>query len=215
MRVTLDYIQIEKGFWVRWIIASAVGLFVGFAIYFFAVDSIAAEQGFILKTLISAVAGAIFGAAVGGAQLLVLRRKLSRMNRWMLANITGAAIGGIFALPISEAVGDATNFNIAILAGGIVLGLAFGIGQAVVLRPYLSGGGWWALAHAVGIPFGYAIGRGLGEVAYNLLMGAAGEDIARVIATLIFVVLFFGGYGMITGGVLSRLLKQPDPVAPA
>lgn len=213
--MSTEYIQIEKRFWVRWVIASAVGLFVGFAIYFFAVDSIAAEQGFILKTLISAVAGAIFGAAVGGIQLFVLRRKVSGMNRWLPANIIGAAIGGIFALPISEAVGDATNFNIAILAGGLVLGLAFGIGQAVVLRPHLSGFVWWALAHAVAIPFGYALGRGLGEVAYNLLIRGVGEDIARVIGALIFAVLFFGGYGLITGGVLIRLLKLPDPVVSA
>ena len=213
--MSTEYIQIEKGFWVRWVIASAVGLFVGFAIYFFAVDSIAAEQGFILKTLISAVAGAIFGAAVGGAQLLVLRRKISGMNRWMVANIIGAAIGGTFALPIAQAVGDATNFNMAIFAGGIVLGLSLGIAQVVVLRTYLSGGGWWPLAHAVGIPLGYALGRGLGEVAYNLLMGGIGEGMARIIGTLIFAVLFFGGYGLITGGVLIRLLKLPDPVVSA
>jgi hypothetical protein len=207
--------QFGKEFWVRWVVASAIGLFVGFAIYFFSVDSIAAEQGFILKTLISAVAGGIFGATVGGVQLFVLRRKVSGMNHWMLANIIGAAMGGIVARPISEAVGDATNFNIAILAGGTVLGLAFGIGQAIVLRPYLSEGIWWALAHAVGIPFGYALGRGLGEVAYNLLGGVVGEGLARVVGTLILLVLFFGGYGMITGGVLIRLLKQPGPVAPA
>ncbi len=209
-----EYTQFGKGFWLRWVVASAIGLFVGFAIYFFAADGIAAEQGFILKTLISAVAGAIFGAAVGGVQLFVLRRKVSGMNRWMPANIIGAAIGGIFALPISEAVGDATNFNIAIFAGGIVLGSSLGIAQAVVLRPYLSGGKWWALAHAVGIPIGYALGRGLGEVAYNLLVGSVGEAIARIIGVLIFAVLFFGGYGLITGGVLMRLLKQPGPAAP-
>jgi hypothetical protein len=210
-----EYTQFEKGFWVRWVLASASGLFVGFVIYFFSVDGIASEQGFILKTLISTVAGAIFGAVIGGVQLFVLRQKVSGMNHWLAANIIGAAIGGTLALPVSEAVGDATNFNIAILAGGVVLGLAFGIGQAVVLRPYLSEGGWWALAHAVGIPFGYALGRGLGEVVFNLLVGGAGEDIARVIGVLIFAVLFFGGYGMITGGVLIRLLKQPGPVAPA
>jgi hypothetical protein len=210
-----EHTPFEKGFWVRWVLASAIGLFVGFAIYFFSVDNIAAEQGFLLKTLISAIAGAIFGAVVGGVQLYVLRQNVSGLNRWMVANIIGAAIGGIFALPISEAVGDATNFKIAIFAGGIVLGLAFGIGQAVVLRPNLSGGGWWPLAHAVGIPFGYALGRGLGEVAYNLLMGGIGETLARIIATLILALLFFGGYGLITGGVLIRLLKQPGPVAPA
>ena len=203
-----DRLEPGRGFWVRWAVASALGLTVGFTAYFILVVGAPPEQDLILKTLVSAMGGAILGAAVGGAQLFVLRSEVSGMNRWMVANLAGGAIGGIIALPLANAVGDATGFNMAVFAGSIVLGLSLGIAQVIILRQYLSGSGWWALAHAAGIPFGWALGRGLGESVYNLVVGGVGEFTARVIATLITVILFFGGYGMITGGVLVRLLNR-------
>jgi len=203
-----DRLEPARGFWARWVVASAIGLAVGFTAYFMLVVGFPPEQGFILRTLVSAVGGAILGAAVGGTQMLVLRREVSGLKRWMVANLVGGAIGGIIALPLADAAGDAMGFNMAVFAGSIVLGLSFGIAQAIILRGYLSGGGWWVLAHAAGIPLGWALGRGLGESVYNLVVGGVGESIAQVIATLITVILFFGGYGVITGGILVRLLNR-------
>jgi len=203
-----DRLQLGRGFMVRWVVASAIGLFVGFTIYFMLVVGFTAEQGFILKTLVSAVSGAALGAAVGGAQLFVLRREVSGMNRWMVANLVGGAVGGVVALPLAVAMGDAAGFNMAVFAGSIVLGLSLGIAQVVILREHLSGSGWWILAHASGIPLGWALGRGLGESVYNQVVRGAGESTAQVIARLITVILFFGGYGVITGGILVRLLYR-------
>ena len=100
------------------------------------------------------------------------------------------------------------GFNMAVFAGSIVLGLSLGIAQVIILRGYLSGGGWWVLAHAAGIPLGWALGRGLGESVYNLVVGGVGESATQVLETLITVILFFGGYGVITGGILVRLLNR-------
>jgi len=202
-----DRLQLGRGFLVRWVVASSIGLMAGFIVYFMSVVGLTPEQGFKLRTLVSAGSGAILGAAVGGAQLFVLRNEVSRMNRWMVANLVGGAIGGIVALPVANTVGDAMGFNMAVFAGSIVLGLFLGIAQVVILREHLLGSGWWVLAHAAGIPFGWALGRGLGESVHNLMIGGAGESAAQVIATLITVILFFGGYGMITGGILVRLLN--------
>jgi len=203
-----DRLQPGRGFMVRWVVASAIGLFVGFTIYFMLVVGFTPEQGFILKTLISAVSGVILGTAVGGAQLFVLRNEVSGMNRWMVANLIGGVVGGVLAFPVADAVGDAMGFNMAVFAGSIVLGLSLGLAQMVILREHLSGSGWWVLAHAAGIPLGWALGRGLGESVYNLVVGGVGESTAQIVARLITVILFFGGYGVITGGILVRVLNR-------
>jgi hypothetical protein len=187
-------------------VASAIGLMAGFIVYFMVVVDLPAGQGFVLKTLISAVSGAILGAAVGGAKLFILRREVTGMNHWMIANIVGGMIGCVVTLSVAEAVGNTAGFNMAVFVGSIVLGLSIGIAQMSILREQLSGSGWWFLAHAAGIPLGWALGRGLGASAYNLVVGSVGEFTAQVISTLIVVTLFFGGYGMITGSVLVRLL---------
>lgn len=203
-----DRLQLGRGFLVRWVIASGIGLMAGFIVYFMSVVGLTAEQGFILRALVSAGSGAVLGAAVGGAQLFVLRSEVPGMNRWMVANLVGGAVGGIIALPLADTVGGAMGFNMAVFAGSIVLGLSLGIAQVIILRGYLSGGGWWVLAHAAGIPLGWALGRGLGESVYNLVVGGVGESATQVLETLITVILFFGGYGVITGGILIRLLNR-------
>jgi hypothetical protein len=205
-----DRLQLGRGFWIRWGVASATGLSVGFTAYFMLVVGLPSEQVFVLKTLASAVGGVILGAAVGGAQMFVLRSEFSRTNRWMVANLIGGIIGGILALPVAQVVGEAMGFKMAVFAGSIVLGLFLGIAQAVILRGSLSGGGWWVLSQAAGIPFGWVLGRGLGKSIYNLVAGGIGEDIARLVANVIVIVLFFGGYGMLTGGVLVRLLQHNE-----
>jgi hypothetical protein len=202
-----DRLQLGLGFTVRWVVASAIGLMAGFFVYFMSVVGLTAEHDFLLRTLVSAGSGAILGAAVGGAQLFVLRREILGMNRWMVANLVGGVVGGVVALPVAIAVGDAAGFHMAVFAGIIVLGLSIGIAQVVILREHLLGSGWWILAHTAGMPLGWALGRGLGETLYTLMVGGMGESTAQIIATLITVILFFGGYGMITGGVLVRLLN--------
>ena len=199
-------LQLGLGFTVRWVVASAIGLMAGFFVYFMSVVGLTAEHDFLLRTLVSAGSGAILGAAVGGAQLFVLRREILGMNRWMVANLVGGMIGGVVTLPVAEAVGNTAGFNMAVFVGSIVLGFSIGIAQMSILREQLSGSGWWVLAHVAGIPLGWALGRGLGASAYNLVVGGVGEFTAQVISTLIVVTLFFGGYGMITGSVLVRLL---------
>ena len=199
-------LQLGLGFTVRWVVASAIGLMAGFFVYFMSVVGLTAEHDFLLRTLVSAGSGAILGAAVGGAQLFVLRREILGMNRWMVANLVGGMIGGVITLPAAEAVGNTAGFNMAVFVGSIVLGFSIGIAQMSILREQLSGSRWWVLAHAAGIPLGWALGRGLGASAYNLVVGGVGEFTAQVISTLIVVTLFFGGYGMITGSVLVRLL---------
>jgi len=202
-----DRLQLGRGFLVRWVVASGIGLMTGFIVYFMSVVGLTTERGFILRTLVSAGSGAILGVAVGGAQLFVLRSEFPGMNRWMAANLVGGVVGGVVALPVAVAVGNTVGFNIAVFAGSIVLGLSMGIAQVFILREHLLGSGWWILAHAAGIPLGWALGRGLGESVHNLVVRGVGESTAQVVATLITVILFFGGYGMITGGILVRLLN--------
>jgi hypothetical protein len=207
--MSADRMQIGRGFWVQWVVASGIGLLFGFTTYFLLVVDFAPDQGFILKTLISALGGAVFGVTVGGTQMFTYRREVSEMKHWMAPNLIGGLIGGVVAFPVAEAVGDASGFNMAVFSGGIVLGLFLGIAQAVVLRQFLSGSGWWVLAQAGGISLSWALGRGLGESVYNILVIiGTGDTATEVISRLITVILFSGGYGTLTGGVLVKLLNH-------
>jgi hypothetical protein len=93
--------------------------------------------------------GAVMGGALGIAQWLVLRWRLSTSAWWVVASAFGAAVG----------VGLHHTFELNInvfrsgvhtaLAGGIV-GLGLGLAQALVLRLQVRQASWWVLASAAG-----------------------------------------------------------------
>ena len=107
--------QAGWGFWLWWVLASAVGFVVGLIV------------GLILSATSSSLVGfavglAVFGASVGIAQWFVLRRHVSRAGWWVLASTVGYAVTAAGVLDALEAFGE------AILGGGssyegLVLGL--------------------------------------------------------------------------------------------
>jgi hypothetical protein len=207
----IDRAQVGWGVWLRWLVSSAVGLAVGFIVYFPLVVGFASDVGGVLQTLISAVGGALFGASLGIAQWLVLRRRASQPGLWVWASVAGGTVGGVLALAVGEVVGEASGFEVAVVVGGAALGASLGIAQWLVLRRHLPQAGWWILASSVGLGLGFAMGRVLG----GLVAQAVGEALAEVFGTVTLATLLLVGYGAITGGALVWLLRRPSTGEPA
>jgi len=203
-----DHSKVESGFWVRWVIASAIGLLIGFAVFFPLVVGFAAEQSVGVMIPIAAAGGAILGSSVGVAQRLVLQRSDFPPRKWVLFSAVGGAVGGIVAITLGNIVGAAAGFQTALVIGGAVLGVSLGIGQWFILRQRISQAGWWVLASMVGMTIGLGLGRFLGEALYEAVLGSLGKGLAQILATVTFATLLFGGFGAITGIALLWLLRQ-------
>ena len=173
-----------SAFWLWWVLASTVGLAVGGAVGGAVGFAVYEEPAGVAVVVGVAVVGAVFGASVGIAQWLVLRRQVSRAGWWVLASTVGLAVGGV--------VVEAVLVGGALLVGETlvfaVFGASVGIAQWLVLRRWqVSRAGWWVLASTVGFA------------------------VTGVVVEAVFVSL--AGYGAITGGVLVWLLRQPRPEA--
>ncbi len=190
-----DQKNVGRGFWLRWVLASFLGFAVGGVVGGFAMFAFDDElwiAGF-------ALFGAIFGAAGGAMQWLVLRRHVAQTGGWALATAVCYTLAGIttaliFSLP-SSAVAVA-----GLVAFATVAGVAGGILQWLILRRKLARAGWWVLASILGLMVGMGIG---GPVAMTL--GQAGRVIEP---TIVFGILFGVGVGAIPGAALVWLLRQ-------
>ncbi len=206
--MSLDSMNIERGFLRTWISANALGLGAGMAL--FAAIAEGLEQSDILwSPMANVITGHAIGLLLAGAlfglmQRLVLRRYIPQTG-W---SILGASAG----LWLGYVVGyEAIGFPFDYILGPAVAAALAGLAQWFALRRYAAGAGWWVVAGALGfmlgsIPglaiailgLGETIGKGyLGWVVLNGLMCSINGAIG----------------GAITGAVLLRLLRRPVPAA--
>src|SRR4051812_46404549 len=93
--------------WLEWALATLIGYVVGtLAVLPLAVQLAYAAQP---PWLSGAVGGAVLGAAVGGAQWLVLRRNGQGADGWwVLASVVGGVLGLTLGAALSDALAMAT-----------------------------------------------------------------------------------------------------------
>ncbi len=159
----------DTGFWLRWVIANAVGELLGLGPVAFAAILLVrlfsegsgpeALFGLGLFTLL----GAFEGAVVGLAQWLVLRRRLPALTRrsWISATVAGAAAAwllGMLPSTIMSLIGDGggaipepegAGIHIMAAGTGFVSGAILAAPQWRILRRHIRGAGWWVLANAL------------------------------------------------------------------
>jgi hypothetical protein len=172
-----------------WVVATAVGWVVGFAIC-------EAFSAF-LKSLNSD--GLVIGAGIGIAQWLVLRRQAGGAGWWILASIVGFGIGKVLGDPVAANLGGFVGSAL----GGATIGLAAGALLWIALLRLGADPGMWLVASTVGWGVGWLLIGSIdesngapGPSAY--LVGAAGAAIA----------------GVITGVSMVRLLRTRAPAQP-
>ena len=90
----------------------------------------------------------IAGLLTGAMQYGLLRRYLPRMGWWVLATTGGWLLGVLLIAIPSWLYWTGGSFNLALAL--VLMGLAIGLGQWLVLRRRLPRASWWIGANVVG-----------------------------------------------------------------
>lgn len=203
--------------WFWWVLATALGEFVGFAVPA-AVGAVAAwplgRMGGTLPEIamlgVMVPAGVVEGAVLGFAQWLVLRRYIQDMARreWVLATALAAGVAWIIGM-LPSTLGDLTTINpVVLIGGGILLGVVFvasiGVAQWLVLRRYIQKAGWWVLANAVAWPMGVAV-----PFIGLAIVPEESPVVVWVVVGVVSGVLMGAVVGAITGMALVWMLRTP------
>jgi hypothetical protein len=140
---------------------------------------------------------------IGTVQWLVLRRKISGVNWWILATVVGGVIGVFIGGATGWSVTDGMlrNWVKGGFFGGAIGGTVVGIAQWLVIRRKIPKTHWWILACAVSAA----------------IAGAISSDVSNsywsdrsTLATIIMAATFSVIYNIGTGSVMLWLLNQLD-----
>lgn len=165
-------------FWLRWVGANALSeaiglsavLLVGFGVLGPLVDGLPGAWPAIVSIAAGVLLGIFEGIIVGGAQGVVLRRRLPQLalRTWILATVIGAMVAwGLGMLPstlmaansgeaeVATAMPEWLNYVMA-AALGLVAGIMLAFTQWLVLRRHVRRAWLWlpanSLAWVVGMP---------------------------------------------------------------
>jgi hypothetical protein len=173
------------------------------------------EAGFIQGGSL-AVSMAIFGAIVGTAQWLVLRRSL-RSGWWAPATVVGWALSGILmgftaggsVSTIGPAEGPMPPLLTAVVVPPAVVVL-LGLAQWQILRREFVGAGWWPLVNVAGLFLGLSVGLIVAKLVPWLtptqFPSAQALGLVSAIAGPI--------YGLVTWQFLIELRRREAPSGP-
>lgn len=203
--------------WWRWVLVTAMGEFVGFAVPA-AVGAVAAwaidRKGgasatlAMLNVMVMVLAGVVEGAVLGFAQWLVLRRYIQKMARreWVLATALGAGVAWTIGM-LPSTLGELITITpLVLVGGGILLGVVFvasiGCAQWLVLRRHIQRAGWWVLANAIAWPLGVAV-----PFIGLAMVPEGGPVVVWVVVGVVSGVLMGVVVGAITGMALVWLLR--------
>jgi hypothetical protein len=191
LKMNIERTDVGTGFWLAWILASAIGFGVGGAIGY-AIMSVLNST----TVIVGLAFGAVFGAAGGTMQWLILRRQITGAGWWVLATSAAFALAGIAALVVSIDLGG--NSLVAGIAFVAMSGVFGGSMQWLILRRQGVRAGQWPLATLLGLFLGFAMGFSVIVLSptFNALVMA------------LFGAGFGAGSGALTGAALIRMLRQ-------
>ena len=175
-------------FWLIWVLANSVGWIIGMSLVWVLNFLLASFPTGGLHMVGWVVVGALVGAIFGVNQWFIFRPLGNNTigkwaHWWFVATVIGWSIG--ITVIIGFGAGESLGFTVT----GAVLGIAVGIPQWFVVRPYTQNAEWWAVGSTVGWIMGLAL--------LDLLNEAVGFSLVGVVS------------GMVTGGVMVWLLQNP------
>jgi len=195
--------EIGWRFGLRWVLLTLVGWVIGFPL------------GFILGELALDNAGIeiCVGAMVGLMQWFALRRIVNKSGFWVLASIAGFIVSSsihaaaCYYWKTSDDLGHLPGilmWTLSFILGGALTGLL----QQRILRHQVRRSGWWVPASAAG--WGLSL-IGLAIAYFVLPTGRKGPApfVLLLIRNLIVPTMGTVLLGIVTGGVLIWLLRQP------
>lgn len=154
----------DWAFWIQWVLACTAGWFLGGAL---GAGLATLLQG--LPAMGNTVGQLSVGFVMGAMQWLVLRRRLTGAAWWILVTGLGWTLGWLLAATLlSPDLG---------LFAGLVLGLASGTAQWIVLQRWYHQPGWWIPASAAAWTLGLTgvLGLSLVGTVFGVASGLALE----------------------------------------
>lgn len=180
------------GFWIRWLVATAIAWVIGIIIAF----PLSYLLNVIYPKTTNVLVGLCLGAAVGLAQKIAVRRSIELTWGWVWAAMIGMGLPFIVAEIIDvvwpgkyEYTGDRLfAWMLIIGTGGLITGLL----QMRILRRFTTKASWWLPASIVS--------WGLAWLSMNLV-GMTGYLVGGPVL------------GAVSGGLLLWILKAPVDTA--
>jgi hypothetical protein len=174
--------------WLLWTLTNVLGFSTGIGLSLILFGIVGETASFVA-----------FGATVGLAQWLVLRKYFQSSGWWILATALGGAVGLACVNAIHRALVGISLYIVDGSLGFAALGIVLGIAQWWFLRRQFSRAGWWVLASAAG----WLVG---GTTAWALAFKSF--EFMKIITD--FVVLGIVA-GASSGVVLVLIRKRPAP----
>jgi hypothetical protein len=207
----------KKSFYIKWVLALTLGELVGFLspTLVGAVGYLIVREGTVVGTililLLAAIGGLGEGAALGFAQSVVLRPRISSLSRrnWVLYTAMAAAIAWILGMGLSV-LGDPSRLHPLVVVGyfliaGPVFLLSIGFAQWLELKKHVVKAWKWIIANAIAWPIGVMI-----PVITIGLVPDKSPVWVFIIAAMTGGVIMGVVVGMITGRFLVRMMHQQD-----
>ncbi len=178
------------GFWLMWVLATAIGWGVGGPVGV----ALSSSKNIIVTGYLGVALG---GILAGALQWAVLRPQVNEAGWWVLASVAAAAVVGVLVFAIG-----ALNVDVGWVLGVALLGAVVGVLQWLLLRGQFAHAGWWVVVSGVGWVVSGPVASTVGWVVGNPTSGVLG---AAVVGGWLVLGGVFGG---ITGPVLVWLLRQ-------
>lgn len=188
--------KVGWGFAVLWVLAGIAGSFTGAALSLgvgMVVTAAGIPEDQVHPVAFGLVNGLAFGLAFGGAQWLLLRRRLDRADRWAPASILGWLAVFLIVHTLIEPLAqsnDAVGSLPAALVGGAIVGALLGLPQWFVLRDQLGKAGWWVAIQALALGLGISL-----AIALTGLAIVSAGFVSLMVSLIVFQAL--AGMGMV------------------
>jgi len=217
----------KGGFQLRWLLACLLGFSIGGAVAGAMIltgelatgvgaappsAATPALKGALILALVVAVAMSVAGAAIGLAQWVVLRSRLTGVGWWAPATAGGGALIGFVLGALGGALFSGADFGplgsaVVDILGALAIGLPPGALQWLVLRRKAAGTGRWLWAHFVG----FFVANGCALVVMIVVAQATGWSLPSAQTWALGGVLAGALYGGMTGPRLAQLLRRRFP----
>jgi hypothetical protein len=184
--------SLQWAIWPWWVLLSAIGGGVGFALGLSAAEVVSQVLG---RPIYETVLHGIFGISVAVLQWFVLRAHVTRASRWVIASaviwvLVGALAGWLEIKP-----------GLAVVWPAIV-GVAVGAFQWLALRKHVYVAGLWIVASAVGWVVGWHTATAMDEVVAKVVS-------SETAGLAVLFAVFAAVSGAFTGLTLVWLLRHP------
>jgi hypothetical protein len=201
-QVNIRQTNIGFGFWLVWVLASAIGFGLGAVLGIILLLAAGVPDSYGFPILF----GAMVGAAGGLAQWMIIRRQTQESGLW----VPFSTIAFMMSVAVVTIWGDkvAPNLNPFFILAGIY-GLLGGFLQGLILEKKGVAVGWWILASLLGGLLGSTLN---GSALASLQTSATWQQMGSLAFYSIWFRLgapFGLGLGIMTGAALVWLLRNP------